>query len=181
MAALPPIVSQNTAVTRGFELPEDALLRASDRIRGQLRQDVTAVQDDTCTARGPKFRLPQWPVTAVASVVDDDNNPVTYQVRGSILEVDTTGFVTVTYNHGYAAADMPGELIEFVCQVATRLATPVNAELAAGITQQGAGGFSISFGMDAYKAVSGLTQGEKETLARIWPALPQIINVGRPA
>ena len=43
-----------------------------------------------------------------------------------------------------------------------------------------AGPFSVGYGWDAWKAQAGLAQGEKDTLDRYWPALPQIIVTGCP-
>lgn len=171
-----PLVDTGEAIGWGFDVSYASLKRASARIRGYLGQDVAA-STSTITARGPVFRLPQRPVVAVASVVDIDAAPVEYELSGSVITTDNLGIMTVTFSHGYI--ELPDELVELVCQVASRLETP-NASLAAGVQTEGTGPFSVGYGWDAWKAQSGLTQGEKDTLDRYWPSLPQIISMGRP-
>lgn len=152
-------------------------------MRGFLGQDVTLGQS-TVTGRGPAFLLPQRPVNAVTAVVLKSNStPIVYDLNGAVLDVATAERVLVTYSHGYTDADMPDELIELVCQIAVRLdgaKTAAGVAMAQGVQQQAAGPFNQTFGWDAWKATSGLTQGEKDTLTRIWPDQPQIINMGSP-
>lgn len=168
------LVSRLTAAEWDFDVSDSALRRASARIRGHLHQDITA-GTSTIKARGPVFRLPQRPVVEVAAVVDGSGSPVGHTLTGSLLEVDTLAVVTVTYSHGYT--DLPDELVELVCQVASRLGQ-TNPELAAGVQQQTAQGFSVGYGWDAWKAQAGLTSGEKETLSRYWPRLPSPVVAG---
>lgn len=172
---LPPLISSSEAQAWGFDVSEVALRRAAARIRGHLRQEVTA-GTSTITARGPVFRLPQRPVTAVTSVTVD-GVAVEWELSGSVLTVDSLETVTVAYSHGFA--ELPDELAELVCQVASRLNAP-NESLAGGVQTESAGSFSVGYGWDAWKAQAGLTQGEKDALGRYWPSLPQII-VTRPA
>lgn len=172
---LPLLVDAGTAAEWGFDLTDVALRRASTRIRGHLRQQVSAGVS-TITARGPVFRLPERPVVSVESVVDADGATVGFALEGSILRVDSLDLVTVSYTHGHAV--LPEPLVELVCQVASRLSAPTNDLVSQGVQQHSAGSFSISYGFDSYKAQSGLTQGEKDTLARYWPPLPQIIVAG---
>lgn len=169
-----PLVPTTLAWELGFDLAPEPLLRASARIRGHLRQQVTA-GTSTITARGPVFRLPQRPVVAVSAVTDTAGRPVQFSLAGSLLTVESLDQVTVTYAHGYAA--LPDELVELCCQVAQRLATP-NEPLAQGVQQQTAPGFSVGYGWDAWKAQAGLTQGEKDALRRYWPTLPDVITAG---
>ena len=170
------LVLPGTAQEWGFDVPASALRRASARIRGHLGQQISP-GTSTIVGRGPVFRLPQRPVVAVSSVVDSAGAPVEYELAGSMLTVDSLDLVTVAYSHGYS--ELPDELVELVCQVATRLAASPDTALAAGVQTQGAGSFSVGYGWDAWKAQAGLTQGEKDTLARYWPSLPVIITMGR--
>lgn len=172
---LPLLVSSTTALAWGFDVSDVALRRASARIRGHLQQDVTA-GSSTITAHGPAFRLPQRPVTDVTSVTVD-GLAVEWELSGSVLSVDSLDVVTVVYSHGFA--ELPDELAELVCQVASRLGAAPDA-IAQGVQTQGAGPFSVGYGWDAWKAQAGLAQGEKDTLDRYWPALPQIIVTGCP-
>lgn len=182
---LPPLVSVEEATQLGFDLTETALTRASIRIRGYLRQMIT-VDTSTIVARGPIFRLPERPVQEVHSVTSadhDDNRDVPYRLDGSLIRVDTLGRVQVVYTHGYAK--LPDELVELTCQAAERIEaatnSPTGRDVAAGIRSESVGPYSIGFGWDAYKAQSGLAAGEKETLRRYFPNLPNPITVGRPA
>lgn len=175
------LVSVATATEWGFTLTLPQLKRASARIRGFLSQDISS-GTSTVTARGPVFRLPQRPVNSVTSVVDGDGVALDYEAQGSVITTEHTGIVTVAYTHGYAT--LPDELIELVCQVASRIANDsANTALASGVqqqTQSAPGGFtqSIGYGWDAWKAQAGLTAGEKDTLKRYFPRLPQIITMG---
>jgi len=173
--ALQPLVTLEQAFEWGFTgLDPFALLRASARIRGHLRQQVT-LGTSTITARGPVFRLPQRPVVTASTVTDGAGNAVAFTRAGSLLTVESLDLVSVTYTHGYTT--LPDELVELCCQVAQRLGTP-NEPLAQGVQQQTAPGFSVGYGWDAWKAQSGLTQGEKDALRRYWPPLPDVISAG---
>lgn len=79
--------------------------------------------------------------------------------------------------HPVEIATPPDDLIELCCQIAQRLATP-NPELAAGIQQQTAPGFSVGYGWDAWKAQAGLTAGELDSLRRMFPPLPGCVVLG---
>ena len=171
---LPPLATQTDAVNLGFVVDDTALMRASIRIRGHVRQQITA-GTSTITARGPLIRLPQRPVRSVDAVTVD-GTAVAYEVAGGLLEVDTRELVTITYSHGFDF--VPDELIELTCQVATRLAAPTDGMLAAGAQQATAGPFTVGLGWDAWKAQSGLTAGDKETLRRYWPDMPRTIPLG---
>ena len=174
---LPPLATQTDAVNLGFTVDDAALMRASIRIRGHVRQQIT-VGASTIVARGPIIRLPQRPVTGVESVTLD-GAAIAYTETGSnVIEVDSCERVTVTYTHGFVF--VPDDLVELVCQVATRLAAPTDGMLAAGAQQATAGPFTVGLGWDAWKAQSGLTAGDKETLRRYWPDVPRTIPLGRP-
>lgn len=71
------------------------------------------------------------------------------------------------------------DLIELTAQIASRLgSTP--AQLAQGVQSQSAPGFATTYGMDAWKAQSGLTVGETATLKRMFPELPRTLSLGSP-
>ena len=176
-----PLVSTAEATELGFTtISSAALLRASIRVRGYVGQQITP-GTSTITARGPVFRLPERPVTAVASVTRVvDGLALAYERSGADVTVDYLGFVTVSYSHGMAS--LPDEMVELVCQIAARLGgQDSSSALAQGIQQQAAGQFSVGYGWDAWKAQAGLTQGEKDTLDRYWPKLPAPISMGGPA
>ncbi len=77
-------------------------------------------------------------------------------------------------------ANPSDDLIELTCQIAARL-TSTPAELAQGVQQQAAGPFSAGFGWDAWKALSGLTAGELDTLRRMFPERPRTLSLGSPS
>lgn len=177
------LVTVATAADWGFTLTLPHLRRASARVRGYLHQDISS-GSSTVTARGPVFRLPQRPVTAVSAVVDSDAVAVEYAAEGSVITTSNVGMLTVTYTHGLTT--LPDELIELVCQVASRIALDAaNTKLAQGVQTESvaAGPFSTgtTFGWDSYRAQAGLTQGEKDTLNRIMPQPPKILVMGASA
>ncbi len=170
------LVTVADAADWGLDLTLPQLRRASARIRGYLGQDIS-FGSSTVTARGPVFRLPQRPVNTVTAVMDSDGVALEYESEGSIITTECLDMVTVTYTHGLAT--LPDELIELVCQVASRIASDTaNTNLASGVQQTSAGPFAVTYGWDAWKAQAGLTAGEKNTLQRYFPRLPQIIVMG---
>lgn len=171
---LPPIATEADATQLGITATQQALTRASIRIRGWLHQQITIGQS-TITATGPTVRLPQRPVASVASVTLD-GAAIAYTLKAGVVTVDTDAEVRITYTHGFVA--VPDEILELVCQVASRMSAEP-AALQQGIQQATNGPFSVGYGWDAWKAQSGLTAGEKATLRRYWPELPRTIPVGR--
>lgn len=179
---LDPLVDAAEATELGFAVSAASLVRASARVRGYARQQITAGQS-TRRFRGPIFRLTERPVVSVTAVVDDGGENVDWDVDGSLVTVASIGMVYVSWSHGFA--ELPGELVELVCQVASRIdGLSASEPLAQGVQQQQktAGPFQsgVTYGWDAWKAQAGLTQGEKDTLDRYWPRLPQIVTVGSP-
>ena len=174
---LEPLATLARANDLGYSPSAELIARASVRVRGYLRQTITA-DTSTVTARGPVFRLPQRPVRSVDSVLDADGTPIEFSVSGSLVTVGSLDEVTVAYSHGYEL--VPDELVDVVCQVANRLSVSA-PELEQGVQQQSAGPWQASMGWDAWKALSGLTSGEKQVLDRYYPVLPGIVTVGRPA
>ncbi|MGP5162568.1 hypothetical protein [Arthrobacter rhombi] len=88
---------------------ETILDKASELFRYQSGQLFTP---GTTTARlkvnGGRVFLKQRPVTAVATVVDDDGNDVAYVRTGSWLNTSRLSheFLTVTYEHGGEVPDL---------------------------------------------------------------------------
>lgn len=68
-------------------------------------------------------------------------------------------------------------LVELTCQVANRLARAA-PELEEGVQSASDGPFTRSYGVDAWKAQAGLTQGEQAALRRLLPATPRLIVMG---
>ena len=172
-----PLASTNDALMFGLTLSEGSLLRASARIRGHVRQQITS---GTSTVVLPESnrRLPERPVQSVVSVTGEDGAAVSWVLVGDRVESPAAGRLTVTYTHGWPL--LPDELVELVCTVAARLKS-LPEQLVAGTQQQGAGPFQQTYGWDSYKAASGLTEGEKVVLARYFPQAPRTISMGRPA
>jgi hypothetical protein len=84
------------------------------------------------------------------------------------------GRLTVTYLHGFAT--VPERLVEIVCSIASRMETePVG--LALGARSEGADGEQTTWGVDAYDAVAGLRQSEKDVLDEIFPHSHKVPSV----
>ena len=90
----------------------------------------------------------------------------------------------------YSVMDNPVEmsdnkrlaLVDLVCSIADRLVKSAKSEaaqnVASGITQDGVGPFTQSYGFDAYRASSGLSAGEISRLRSIFPAMPKLHLTG---
>jgi hypothetical protein len=170
----PLATSDDLTYFRYGDSAEPYLGRASARVRGYLRQDVSA-GTSTHTVDNP-YRLPQRPVNSITSCVDEDGNAVTYTLKaGGYLDIDaSTGPVTVNYAHGFST--LPDELIEIVCAVAARMANAPTA-LENGVQSEALSGGSVTWGSSAYAGVADLTPNEKAVLDRIYPKLPQSVDV----
>lgn len=171
---LPALATVSDALGYDLTVTPGALLRASTRVRTATGQQITE-GTSTVTLRGPVTRLPQRPVTAITSVVDSDGEDVEYTLNGSQLTARSTDLLTVEYDHGYAAGEIPDELVEVVCTIAQRLSTVVDTALASGVQQEQSGSASQTFGWDAWKALSSLTTEEKAVLKRLFPSLGGIV------
>ncbi|MDR1354759.1 MAG: hypothetical protein LBJ43_00535 [Propionibacteriaceae bacterium] len=68
----------------------------------------------------------------------------------------------------------PDALIELTCRIAERL-QGTHESVASGIVQDTQGPFSQSFGMDAWRGLSGLTLEEKQVLRGLFPPIPHTI------
>ena len=176
-----PLASVADAADFGLTVTEASLRRASARIRGHIRQQVTYGTSTTILPESDR-RLPERPVVSVESVTGEDGaalvEGIDWELIGDRINTTARSRLTVTYTHGLDV--LPDELVELVCTVAARMGG-MPAELQAGVQQQGAGPFQQTYGWDAYKAASGLTEGEKQVLARYWPRLPRTITLGSPA
>lgn len=177
---LPALATTVDATALGLTVTEASLLRASTRVRTYIDQDITY---DVSTVVLPQSnrRLPQRPAIAVTTVVNADGATLTedtdWELDGDTIATTATGKLTVTYEHGLI--ETPDALVELVCTVAARISN-MPTQLQSGVQQQGAGPFQTTYGWDSHKAASGLTQGEKETLDRIWPRIPRTITMGAP-
>ena len=175
------LATTSDAALFDLTVTDGALMRASARIRGHVRQQITYGASTTVLPWSNR-RLPERPVVSVESVTDEDGVTLTegtdWALAGDRIDTSSTGRLTVAYTHGFTT--LPDELVELVCTVAARMGG-MPAELQAGVQSQGAGPFQQTYGWDSYKAASGLTEGEKQVLARYWPRLPRTITLGSPA
>jgi hypothetical protein len=177
---LQPLASVADAADFGLTVTESALRRASARIRGHVRQQITYGVSTVVLPESDR-RLPERPVVSVASVVDEDGTALAageWTLAGDRIDTSRAGRLAVAYTHGLAV--LPDEVIELVCSMAHRLGS-IPAQLVAGTQQEGAGPWQHTYGFDSHKAASGLTAGEKEVLARYWPRVPRTISLGSPA
>ena len=155
--------------------------RASSRVRGYVRQRITA-GTSIITVRGPVVLLSERPVNGIMSIVDAVTDPdVPYTLKadewwlrvGGVLETPRFGDnLEVTYWHGFAT--IPDELVELVCGVAARL-TDVNPAAATGVQQETGGSESVTYGFDSYNAISELSTGEKRILDRLFPKRANLV------
>lgn len=130
----------------------------------------------TFAIRRGVIRLPQRPVTEVASVEDSDSNALTYQWDEGTDRIDVSAQVpntfawvpyrnplrraTVTYTHGYTL--IPDAVIGVVCSIVLRALGQSATD--AGITQESIDGYSYSRGTIAAAGAFGLLPDEKATL-----------------
>jgi hypothetical protein len=82
---------------------------------------------------GGRVRLPQRPVTAIVSVVDDDGSAVDFSRLDSVLTVDmqSSQFLTVSYSHGGEVPD----LVRLCVADVAKSVLSISAKAAEGITQ----------------------------------------------
>lgn len=172
---LPTLASTADAAMFGATVSPEVLARASVRVRAYTGQQISS-GSSTVTLRGSVARLPQRPVRSVTSVVDEDGQTIPTSdwtlLAGGLLEVPTTGLVTVTYDHGFLV--VPDEVIELVVTIAARLSA-TDPSLAGGVTQEQSGSASQTFGVDAWRGLSSLTAEEKRALDRLFPRLPHTV------
>jgi hypothetical protein len=133
----------------GLARAEVDLDAACDRIRDHLCQTIDEVEDDVVTLYGTGTRaltLPELPVTAVTTVVDDGETLTDWTVDeyGLIWRTDPAYWprgheYVVTYSHGYAPADVPA-ILKVVAFKLARL-----EGLSSGVRQESAGPFSVTY------------------------------------
>lgn len=137
--------AETNRVTRLLEL-------ASAAVRAYTGQTLSAVADDVVPVRpdgGYRFRLPQRPVTAVASITRG-GSPLAatsywWSRAGMVESVYGTWGVdvlTVTYSHGFTP--VPDDVILAVCQIVAR--NLVNPE---GIRSETIGETSVVYAIPA--------------------------------
>jgi hypothetical protein len=134
---------------------------ASGLVRGECGQTLSAVTADTVTLPGTweaDLLLPEFPVTAVASVTIDSQpvDPADYAWNsyGTLYRACSTwggpdAAVTVVYDHGYTA--VPDDIVAVVCGV-------VNGQLTnpAGVRSESIGQRSVTFAGDGASIGAGL-------------------------
>lgn len=147
------------------------LADASALIRAYTRQDFDVAADDEVVLRpvGVRLRLPQRPVTAVASVVAlpvAGGTATTLSVSdwtwdgADIVELDSWypnwaphGTYRVTYSHG--AGVVPADVVAVGCRmVLAALLAPTMAE---GLVQERIGQYSYQYGQQAGSGSPGAT------------------------
>lgn len=180
--ALTELATLSDAITYGFDQVTTAgLIRASAFVHAEAGPGLKATAAArTVISRGPLITLP-GPVASVTSVTDDDGVALAATgwelAPGGLLQILTSTHATGLWSVVYQQGTVPDGVIFLVCSVAARLAaTP--AGLAAGAQQEGAGPFQTTYGMDAWRAQSGLTAGERAQLRKLLPRMPKLIVLG---
>jgi hypothetical protein len=144
-----------------------AITEASAAIRNHCRQTIEQVEADTHTfdvdAGRTKLFLPQLPVTAVASVVEDGTALVAgvdYKLglHGILHRIGRTWqsgvqIVTVTYTHGYPSGHADLETAKSVCTRAAARAYQSGLRAAAlsgvaGVQAQSLGDYQVQYGAE---------------------------------
>ena len=69
-------------------------------------------------------------------------------------------------------------LIEIVCSVAARIQSDIGTTRDTAIASESSDGVSVTFGFDAYQAVSDLASAEMRRIDRIFPRLPFTMTFG---
>lgn len=167
-----------------------AIVEATAVIQNYCRQTLELVEDDEITldsAGGTRLVLPETPVIAVSSVVEDDEtltagdgyklgqHGVLHRVGGRWV----TGIqsITVTYSHGYET--IPDDIVAICTRCAARAyQAGLRAELLAGvpgIASTSLGDYAVAFGAEQGSGGEGvlgvsaapmLLRSEKEILNR---------------
>lgn len=131
--------------------------KASELFRRRSGQQFTPGESTVrLKVNGGKVHLPQRPVTAVASVTDDDGNAVEFDRLGQWLTVPLIShhFVRVQYSHG---GEVPTLVRLTVAEIAAKVLS-VSDNARQGITQMSStqGPFTDSFTYASW-AVGGQT------------------------
>lgn len=138
MAETPLASTEDVAALLGRDLTDSEgtrltgiLVKASALFRREAQQNFTpGTSAVRLKVNGGEVYLPQRPVVAVTSVVDDDSNAVSNRRRGQWLVVDlgSDRFVTVTYSHG--AAEVPDLVRWTVAEVGMKVLNLATAAVA---------------------------------------------------
>jgi hypothetical protein len=147
-------------------------------VRSYTGQQFTSTEDETIRLRvvNGVVRLPQRPVTAVASVEDVDGNAVEHTWHGGdrleltvgvpdswAFEVRRHGleYVDVTYSHG---GEVPEDVLAVVCQIASRaIGQPADQT---GYASENIGIYGYTIGGAAAAGPLGTLTGERAVLDR---------------
>ena len=137
-----PLVSRDDLGARlgeDLSLDDHALASvdaASEICRTVAEQTFNAVEDDEVVLDGTgtdALLLPERPVTAVTTVIEDDEELVVTDdyvltSNGTLIRLESATYwcpgrqnIIVTYDHGYADADLPRDVRMVALQIATRL------------------------------------------------------------
>lgn len=163
----------------------DASAAVRDAAYGQLISAGTSTV--WLKVRRGFVRLPQRPVTAVTTVVDEHNNAVPHSWLGddrlrldygdaiNAWEIEPyrnpLGEVKVTYNHGYTAGNVPDLVVAIVCNVALRALGRDPRD--GGISQENIEGYGYQIGSVGAAGPVGLLPEEKLRLESFFrPHLP---------
>jgi hypothetical protein len=168
-------VLEGDDVTRALAILDDA----SAAVRSYTGQTISeATTTDRLQPRRGLLRLPQRPVTAVASVQNTDGIDVSYTWdHGSTVNLGGYGFLNsfevepfrnqrmwldVTYTHGWET--VPADIIAVVCQIAGRAyGRPLEDT---GLQSESIAGYSYSLGSAAAAGGLGMLNDERAVLDR---------------
>ena len=160
-----------------------AIEEATAAIKNYCRQVLELVTDDTYTFDVEPARwnliLPEMPVVSVSSVVEDgelliDGTDYKLANCGQLVRLTSSGnsrarwlpgtqITVVTYTHGYAAADIPDDIVAICTRAASRAyqaglrAAEDNGVV--GVVSKSLGDFSVGFGGEQGGGVSEGTMG----------------------
>lgn len=163
---LPGLIADASAKVRNFTGQEITQRESTDRIR--------------VTARDGHIRLPQYPVSAVASVTSVESSAgIPFFWDGISLwgwgrypqsNIEAPFYnrsrrhgivVDVTYTHGYDT--VPDDIVGVVCNIVTRAIGAVPDQ--SGITNESFEGYSYTLGAAAAAGGLGLLPAEREILS----------------
>jgi hypothetical protein len=152
-----------------------ALEIASGRIQGWTRQRLERVVGDVVVLNGTsdwELELPERPVISVTSVAIDGTTiaPASYRLAGDKLIRRLGGWVgpidslvTVTYTHGFDP--IPADIWAATLAAATQLlANPL------GVTQEGIGSYTVSYGDKGVGTVNDPLESLSRYRRRAWAA-----------
>ena len=144
-----------------------AISEATEAIRNYCRQWILLESDDAYTfdvgPRVTRLFLPELPVVSVASVVEDgttltEGSDEDYQLgnHGILHRVSNywepgVQMVVVTYDHGYAQAELPQDIVDVCTRAASRayqaglMSDAVGA--VAGVQAMGLGDYNVTYGL----------------------------------